>query len=343
MALSVAAVALLKFVGQSGIDASDASMVFILGVMLTARFTNGYTCGIAAAILGVLLVNYIFTYPYFRFNFTLDGYPAAIACSLAVSIATSTLTTRIVRTDNIHAEAVAERMRANLLRAVSHDLRTPLTSILGATTAVIENDAALTSEERCALLQGARDDAEWLIRMVENLLSVTRIDPGDDPQLNREPEAAEELVSESVSKFRKRFPGREVEVSVPDNLVLVAADALLVEQVIINLLENAELHAKGATRISLSVRTEEDFAVFEVRDNGCGISRDLLLHIFDGSRTTFGGGYTSSGDSHRNMGIGLSVCHTIVRAHGGTMQAENCAEGGAMVSFTIPLWKEDGE
>lgn len=343
--LIIAAAALaswcIKSFGQNNID---TSIIFVLAVMLVARFTNGYFYGIAASIAGVLVVNYIFTYPYLSFNFTLDGYPYTILCSLIVSIATSTLTTRIRRAESMHSEAAMERMRANLLRAVSHDLRTPLTSILGATTAVIENDGALTSNERCELLRGARDDAEWLIRMVENLLSVTRISPGDNPRLNREPEAAEELVSGAVVKFRKRFPEKKVEVRVPDDILFVSADAMLIEQVIINLLENAALHAEGATRMALSVRHDENLAIFEVSDNGCGISKDTLQHLFDGSRNALGGGKPEgAGDSHRNMGIGLSVCHTIVTAHGGTMYAENLDEGGAAVGFSIPVWTEEDE
>ncbi|MEG0752035.1 MAG: DUF4118 domain-containing protein [Oscillospiraceae bacterium] len=314
------------------------SMIFILAVFLVARYTNGYICGAAASLLGVLAVNFFFTYPHFSFNFTLPGYPLTISCMLAVSLITSTLTTRIKQSDEIRLVAEREKMRGNLLRAVSHDLRTPLTSILGASGAILENEDALSKAERTELLKQIKDDSLWLIRMVENLLSITRIDSGGRmAKISKRPEAAEELLAEAVTNFKKRFSTSRVNASVPDEFFMIPMDAVLIEQVVTNLLENVALHATGATLIRLSVTREGDNAVFEVRDDGCGIAPEALPHIFDG--------YLSSKnedtvDSKKSMGIGLSVCYTIVRAHGGVMTAHNSEEGGAVFRFTLPLEKE---
>ncbi|MBR4888361.1 MAG: DUF4118 domain-containing protein [Clostridia bacterium] len=320
---------LLSFLGDG---TNYAPMIFVLSVFMTARFTNGYVYGIVMSLVDVLLVNYVFTYPYFTFNFTLAGYPITFISSLAVSLTTSALTSRAKQSEKIRMEADREKTRSNLLRAVSHDLRTPLTSILGAISAVSENDEALSHEERVALLHSAQDDAQWLIRIVENLLAVTRVDSGGS-RVVKTPEAAEEVLAAALAKFKKRFPEVNVQAQVPDEFLMVPMDSLLIEQVIGNLLENAVLHGKNADQIRLSVYRRGQNAVFEVRDNGCGISPEKLKDIRDGKSVSAG----TSGDSHRNMGIGLSVCHSIIKAHGGSLYAENAPEGGAVFSFDLAL------
>ena len=320
-----------------GTDAENyASMIFILAVFMTARVTSGYIPGIVASVIAVLMVNFIFTYPYYHFNFTLTGYPLTILCMLAVSVTTSALMTQMKRSEGIKLESEKEKTRSNLLRAVSHDLRTPLTSILGTTSAVIENDATLTSEQRIKLLNNARDDAQWLIRMVENLLAVTRFESSDDARITKTPEAAEEVVAEAVGKFKKRFPDWQIEVSVPDELLIVPMDPVLIEQVLLNLLENAVLHG-SCDRIALTVHKAEDTAVFEVQDNGVGIDPGKLARILE---TGTGSAAAANKDYKRNMGIGLSVCNTIVKAHGGVMHAFNAKTGGAIFQFDLKIKEE---
>ena len=250
---------------------------------------------------------------------------------LAVSLITSTLTTQIKQQERLRAESEKEKMRANLLRSVSHDIRTPLTSIMGATSALLENPG-LSQEEQRTLLTDARDDAQWLIRVVENLLSITRM--GDtQARISKQPEAAEEVLGEAVRKFRKRFPSISVEVRAPQELLIVPMDPILVEQVLSNLLENAALHGETTTRITLSVQEDGSFARFSVRDNGCGIPKKVLPTLFDGGLKH---SETSACDGKRNMGLGLSVCLAIVRAHGGSMEANNLS-AGAEFSFRLPL------
>lgn len=333
---------LLKMVDHT---AAYASMIFILAVFLISFVTDGYVFGIASSFISVLLVNFIFTYPYFEFNFTLSGYPVTIICMLAVSVLTCTLTTKLKRQENVKIEAEREKTRGNLLRAVSHDLRTPLTSIIGACSAVIENDSVISAEERISLLTEAREDCEWLIRMVENLLAITRIDMNNNGDVNtahisKQPEAVEEVIADCAAKFHKRFPDVVLKVKIPDELIMVSMDAMLIEQVIINLLENSVYHSKTATEISLCAEKLDNEVRFSVSDNGAGISANVFPHIFDGY---FNQKYEDDGDAQHNMGIGLSVCNTIINAHGGAMTAENNKDGGACFGFTLPVDKSTGE
>jgi two-component system sensor histidine kinase KdpD len=244
---------------------------------------------------------------------------------------TCALTTQARQSERLRAENEKEKMRANLLRSVSHDIRTPLTSIVGSTSVMLEDDN-LSPQERHELLQDIRREAQWLIRIVENLLSITRM--GDAAaNIAKEPEAAEEVLGETARKFRKRFPLLHLSVSVPDDLLIIPMDAVLIEQVLSNLLENAVAHGKSTTHIHMSVQSEGAFARFIVKDNGCGFSESELPTLFDGSLKH---SETTSGDGKRNMGLGLSVCLAIVRAHGGTMEAQNLPDG-AEVSFRLPL------
>lgn len=311
-----------------------ASMLFLLAVFLVSLFTNGYLFGTVASFTSVLIINYYFTYPYSSFNFTLDGYPLTIFCSLVVSIVTSTLITKIKKGSALKLMAEKEKTRSNLLRAVSHDLRTPLTTILGSTGAIIENHDIIDDKQKLKLLSEIKEESEWLIRMVENLLMVTRIEDGSDASLAKTPEAAEEIVFESVRKFRKRFPNFNVCVNVPDALLIVPMDAMLIQQVIVNLLENVVIHAKGATGASLTLSECEGGALFEVSDDGCGIDNDIIGNIFDIYRETK---TDVSSDSKKNMGIGLPVCKTIIKAHNGKMSVANNPDGGAIFGFVLPM------
>ncbi len=304
-------------------------LLFVLAVACIARWTEGYFFGVLASFLGVVCVNYVFTYPYWEFNFTMTGYPLTFLTLLAVALMIGTMTTQIKRQERERLETEREAMRADLLRAMSHDIRTPLTSIVGNTAAVLEDEGALSLGQKRALLRDVNEDAQWLIRMVENILSITRI--RGEGQLAKEYEAAEEVAGEAARKFSKRFPATRVSVEVPDEVLLVPMDATLIEQVILNLMENAAIHG-GATEIRLRVERDGERAVFSVADNGRGIDEKRLAGLFDASRSAENAGV----DGKKNMGIGLSVCRAIVKAHGGMIEAENRADG-AFFRFLLPM------
>ena len=223
-------------------------------------------------------------------------------------------------------------MRSNLLRSISHDLRTPLMCISGAVSAILESGDSMDKKTRDKFLANIKDDSQWLIRMVENILSVTRISEGA-ANVSKVPEAAEEIVAEAVSRIRKRFPDRKITVKVPDELLIVPMDGTLIEQVLINLLENAVKHSKEDSTIEISVKQSGSEAVFEVSDNGEGIAEQDLPSLFE----SYAPGRKRSSDSSRGMGIGLSICMSIIKAHQGKMEALNKQEGGAIIRFVLPL------
>lgn len=334
--LLAGAALLCALLTENGNGDNAVPLVFVLAVLLIARFTEGYFFGFFATIVSVFGVNFAFTYPYFAFNFTLTGYPLTFLTMFAVSMVVGMLTEQVKRQGRLEAEAEKEKMKANLLRSVSHDLRTPLTSIIGSSNAVLENYDTFSDEVKKDLLIHVRDDAQWLVRLVENILSITRIKDGV-VKIKKVPEVAEEIVSEAVDKFRKnrKMP---VRVHVPDELLFVPMDATLIEQVIINLMENVVIHAKGATEIIISVRREEETARFTVEDDGEGIDESVLPKLFE---ELFPHAAENNADGRRSMGIGLSACMSVVRAHGGTMMAENKPEGGARVCFVLPVEEEN--
>jgi len=303
------------------------SMIFLLAVLLIARATNGYFFGLVAAFISVFCINLIFTYPYWHFNFSISGYPLTFFSMMVVSLVTSTLTTQAKEREKLRLAAEREKLRGNLLRSVSHDLRTPLTAILGSAGVLLE-DEQLPPQFRREMLQGIQDDVSWLIRIVENLLSITRI--GGAADINKQPEAAEEIVGAAYAKFHRQFPNVPVDITIPEDVLMVPMDAMLIQQVLMNLLENAVRHGKTVTTIRLILERQDNRAVFSIIDNGCGILPELLPHIFEGIST-------SGPDASRGMGIGLSVCMSIIKAHGGTMNAANNPDGGARFTFMLPL------
>ena len=192
------AVALCFFLQNAGVIEGFAPPVFVLAVLLISRLTTGYLFGLIATVLGMVCVNFVFTFPYWAFNLSLSGYPLTFFTLLMVSLITCTLTAQAKRQANLLAENEREKMRANLLRSVSHDIRTPLTSIVGSTSAVLENPG-LSDREQRELLENAREEAQWLIRVVENLLSITRMGDAQD-RIAKEPEPAEEVLGAAAQK-----------------------------------------------------------------------------------------------------------------------------------------------
>ena len=317
-------------------DTSYVAMIFLLDVFLTAYWTDGYLLGIIMAVVGMFSVDIIFTYPFWHISFTLTGFPLTFLVMMTISILTATVTSRAKQTEQVRREADREKMYADLLRAVSHDIRTPLTGIVGATNVLLEQDVELTKDQRLQLLRSTNEDAQWLIRIVENLLSITRIN-AEEARVKKAPEAAEEVIGSAVAKTHKHYPDVDVRVSVPDELMLVPMDPLLIEQVLVNLMENAVIHG-GTSRIDITLTQQGENAVFTVADNGKGIPLHLLGKLFDGAARS-----DRTSDGKRSMGIGLSVCRTVVQAHGGTIRGENKKDGGACFTVTLPMKGDDYE
>lgn len=319
---------------------ANIALTYILAVFLVARFTEGYSFGLFSSFVGVVCVNFLFTYPYFALDFTMTGYPITFVAMFTISGITSAITSNmktqarvLAEREKMLMEAEKEKMRANLLRAISHDLRTPLTSIIGSSTVYLENGSNLPEVEKNALVRHILEDSNWLLNMVENLLSVTRIN-NETAKVTKTSEPVEEVLSEAMIRLKKRLPNANIHVRVPDDFLMVPMDAVLIEQVLINLLENAVVHAESTEPIECYVESLADYAIFHVRDYGVGIPPEKLATIFDGSSSTT----STSPDGRKGMGIGLSICKTIILAHGGEIKALNHTRG-AEFYFTLP--KED--
>lgn len=492
--LSIATLASFLFVKLTNIH-TNVAICYILAVILISKETNHYFFGVLASLVGVIGVNYFFTYPFFAFNFTINGYPITFLAMLTISLITSTMTINIkeharlaldreektkrlneinnkllavndlssiinltleyvIKLTNSSAifysfdsnfkknitikhykdeeenifltseeqkivdwvqehklsagigtdfyntnrcfylpiishnniwgilgvecifripldsdittfldlmmsevalaierqhlsdtqhlmsiETEKEKMKANLLRAISHDLRTPLTGMIGTSSTLIENKKYLSEEEKDNLIKHIYEDSNWLLHMVENLLSVTRINE-KNATVNKILEPVEEVVSEAVMRFKKRYPKASIIVKVPDEFLMVPMDATLIEQVILNLCENALKYSKSTKPIELIVTKENNEVLFNVKDYGIGIKEDKLDTIFDGYSLN----QNSSSDSSKGMGIGLSICKTIINAHGGHIYAKNHTDDdggkGAVFTFSLPLLLE---
>lgn len=310
-----------------------AMAVFILAVALTARFTSGYGWGIAASLAGTFCVNYFFTYPFWAFDITYPGYPLTVLVMLIVSILISTLTTQIKQQERIRFEAEREKMHANLLRAVAHDIRTPLSAMLGASSALLEQN--LSQEDQQTLISGIHSDAKWLVRITENLLSVTRLSD-NNVTLKKQEEVLEEIIGSAILKYHRSENALPICVDKMERILLVPMDGILIEQVFINLFDNVSIHARGATQIWLHIHPENNRILLSVEDDGQGIPQQQRQQITSGG-TQISRPHTDDG---RSMGIGLSVCSTIIRAHGGELTLDDSKHGGAALRFYLP-WQEE--
>ena len=320
---------------------ANVALIYILTIIMISYHTDKYRYGIISGIVSVFFINYQFTYPFGQFSFAVSGYPFTFMVMYFISILTSATTFRmkdqarkINEAEKFLAEAEKEKLRANLLRAVSHDLRTPLTSMIGASSSYLENEAALPPEEKRKLVSEIYEDANWLLHMVENLLSITRITDGGANVLKKTPEAAEEVLFDAVSTSRKRYPDLQIKTVIPDEFVTAPMDPLLIKQVLLNLIENAYFHARSTKPLECTLSSTEDAIKFCIRDYGTGIAPDRLSGIFDAVPSAPSSA-ASTVDTRKGMGIGLSICKAIVNAHNGEITARNHAEG-AEFRFTIP-------
>lgn len=229
-------------------------------------------------------------------------------------------------------ESEKERLRANLLRAISHDLRTPLTSISGNASVLLTDEKAIDSGARRKLYQDIYDDSMWLINLVENLLSVTRIDNGT-MNINMQPELIEEIITEAMKHINRKASEHPISVDTGDGLLMVYADARLIVQVIINIIDNAIQYTEPGCAISVRAFQKDNMAVIEVADSGKGISDESKKKIFDMFYTA----NNNSGDNRRGLGLGLSLCKSIVNAHGGEIYVKDNQPNGSIFGFTLKV------
>ena len=234
----------------------------------------------------------------------------------------------------LREETEHERYRANLLRAISHDLRTPLSAIIG--TSEMLKGMTEGDDPRHSLMDDIYSEANWLHSLVENILNLTRLRDGR-LMLKKQAEAVEEIIDGAVYRITQRSPEYKVVVNIPDEPLFVPMDAKLIEQVFINLLDNAVSHSTRGSEIQIIAVPEGQVVKFTVRDEGTGIKETDLAHLFQMFYTT----RANHSDSGHGIGLGLAICDTIIKAHGGDITAQNRKDGnGAEFVFTLPVGGE---
>ena len=236
------------------------------------------------------------------------------------------------RRREVELAARQEQLRGNLLRGISHDLRTPLTTIAGNAELLQDEGENLPLGQKQELCQDIANDARWLTNMVENLLAVTRIKNGT-MQIRLEPEMLADIIQEALTHIGRRRENYPLQVRLEDDYMMVRADGRLLVQVFINLLDNAMKYTPAGTLLAISARKDNGRAIVEVADQGPGIPAALRAHIFD----EFGTGKIHSTDSRRGLGIGLTLCRAIVEAHGGQISVHDNAPQGTVFQITLDL------
>ncbi len=298
---------------------ADVVMVYLLGVVLVS-LRYGYLASSVSAIASVLCFDFFFVPPHYTFAVDDPGHLVTFAVMLVVAFVISTLTRR-AREQRLRAES--EQIRNALLSSISHDLRTPLAVVTGAASTLL--DERLPAEARREMTETILKEAEHLERRLENLLGMTRVE-GGALHLRRQWQPLEEVVGTALA--RTGLEGREVEISLPEDLPLVSIDAGLIEQVLVNLLENAAKHTPAGTPVRVAARAIDRAVEVEVADRGPGIPEAEARRVFE--------------KFHRlsdvpGVGLGLAICSGIVGAHGGRIWVEPRDEGGSSFRFTLPL------
>lgn len=234
----------------------------------------------------------------------------------------------------VQIEMQKERLRADILRSISHDFRTPLAGIMGLASTARDNYDKISDEIRKNFLQTIYEDAGWLNELVENILQTTRFEDGK-VKLNIQEEAAEEIITDAVTHVKKHAQKYNFIVKIPDEIILIKVDAVLIRQVIINILNNAINYSPEDSEIMVSLYRDEDRVVFEVKDNGPGFLQDELAHAFDRYYHN-----PNNLGNREGLGLGLSLCKSIIEAHNGKIVIKNYEPRGTIVSFYVLSEKE---
>lgn len=314
-------------------DLVNIAMVYLLVVVIVAlRYSRGPA--ILATVLAVATFDLLFVPP--RGTFTVEDvqYVLTFAIMLAVGLIIARLKQNVRRQAGeqakLEAAAQTERVRSALLASISHDLRTPLAVMCGASSSLAERGERLSAEERQALARSLYQQAREMSEQVAKLLQMTRLEAGGIT-LERDWDSIADIAAAVLERLRERLAGHRVILELPGDLPLVRIDAALIEQVLANLLENAAKHTPPGTLVRLRAKRDARELVVSVEDYGPGLPAGAVQRIFDkferGAPEGPGAG----------VGLGLAICRAIVQLHGGRVWAEELPGAGSAFRFTLPL------
>jgi two-component system, OmpR family, sensor histidine kinase KdpD len=308
---------------------ADVVMVYLLAVVLVSM-RYGYVLSLAFAVASVLCFDFFFVPPHYTFAVDDPGHLVTFTVMLVVAIVISSLTRRREQLTQDNREArlamETEQMRNALLSSVSHDLRTPLAVVTGAASTLL--DERISPEVRIELTETILMEAESLERRLGNLLNMTRLEAGA-LEVRRQWQPLEEVVGTALRRTDGALSGRDVRVALPEDLRLVPIDGVLIEQVFVNLLENAAKYTPAGTPIEISARDTGDAVEVEINDRGPGVPAADAAKIFEK--------FQRGRPDVTGAGLGLTICRGIVGAHGGHISVTRRHGGGASFRFTIPI------
>jgi two-component system sensor histidine kinase KdpD len=311
---------------------ADLIMVYLVGVVtVSTRF--GLYPSIFTAVASVLSFDFFFLPPRFSFAILGPKHLVTLVVMLFAAVVTSGLTERARRkADDAHRAqtlAEAERLRSLLLSSISHDLRTPLAAIMGAASTMLDDETTLDNTTRRDLTQTIFEESERLHRLLTNLLHMTRLEAGP-VQIRKEWQPIEEVVGAALTHLELRLRDRRVLTHLPDVVTLAPFDGALIEQVLVNLIENALRYTPKESPIEITATATESQVEIEVADRGPGIEPGQEERIFEKFHRS------DRGLADGGMGLGLTICAGILRAHGGRIWVENRPGGGAAFRFVLP-------
>ena len=318
-------------------------IIYILGILLTAVLTQGYVYSSALSLLSVIGYNFFFTQPRYTLHFNDKSYLATFILMLVVGIGIGGVTYQLkkkmaqINTLNMEKarlrnEAEKEQMKATLLRSISHDLRTPLTTMKNGAEFLLKEDS-VSLENRKEILESIASKANWTIRLVENLLSLSRID-SQKLTVKKTPEALEEIIPQALRTVQGALGERTISYDMPPEMLLAPMDATLIIQAISNILNNAIKHTANDGKIEIKAWNSGRNVIMRISNDGEQIREEDLPHLFEA--------YFRGEDADvTGSGLGLSICELIINAHGGSISARNI-ENGVAFELILPLENQDG-
>ena len=319
-----------------GMSESNIIMVYILCVQITSVITTHQVYSLIASVVSVFVFNFLFTEPRYTLLAYDKDYPVTFITMFVAAFLTGSLSIRVKKQAKQVADAALvaqkEQLRSNLLRSISHDLRTPLTSISGNASNLLSNGEKFDVETKKQLYSDIYDDSMWLITLVENLLSITKIEEGR-LNIRLQAEMLDEIITEALQHISRKKEEHKISFQTSEDFILVKADARLIMQVIINIVDNAFKYTQKGSEITITTQKMKDKAVVRIADNGSGITDDIKPLVFD----MFYSGAKNMADSRRSLGLGLALCKSIITAHGGELELSDNMPHGAVFTFSLPI------